>query len=331
MRLPIFYRAPRARRFLARAAAATALLLGAGAGVEQLLEKQDEALVQGDTYADLNGRKVRYKYVKGPERSATAVLLSGMDATLEQWAPVQRELASEIGTLTYDRSGMGFSDGPDGPDAASTQAQELLDLLEALHVERPIVLVSYSSSSLMARELTDLHRQRFDATLFVDPFMPEVLQIEPWWRVRKIGLSTKWASIKQLGKSVVGYSRAHARLFAKPEPRPAWTSRERAVMEVAPLRVSHRKACLDALFEWSDVLGPPLTAGRWADFPISVMSTAPEGPDRRLHQELVRSSSNGRLVQLAEGVSHVSLSRENSGLVIENLRELVKRVSAEQR
>jgi pimeloyl-ACP methyl ester carboxylesterase len=307
---------------------AGALLATAAASVEHLLERRDEALVEKHTFADVAGRKVRYNYSKGPAGSPTVVLLSGMDATLEQWAPVQRALVAEAGTLTYDRSGMGFSDAPDGPDAASTQAQELRGLLEALKLPRPIVLVSYSSSSLMARELTDRHRQHFDATLFVDPYMPEVLIDEPRWRVAKIVNYTKWASFKQLGKTMLGVARLQRALFPKPESWPGWTNEEIEVMRAAPLRTSHRKACLDSLFEWSDTLGPPLTAGRWGDFPLTVMSTAPDGLDRRLHEKLAKQSSAGRFAQLPEGVSHVSLSRERSGFVIANLRELSSRASA---
>jgi pimeloyl-ACP methyl ester carboxylesterase len=317
----------RARRFLGRVTVGAALLATAAAGTEHLLERRDEAVVEGHSFADVDGRKVRYKLVKGPARSPTVVLLSGMDATLEQWAPLQRALANDASSLTYDRSGMGFSDGADGPDAASTQAQELLALLESLKVPRPIVLVSYSSASLVARELTDLHRKHFDATLFVDPYMPEVLLKEPRWRVVKLVSQSKWASFKQLGKTMLGLNRAKHWLRGDEESWPGWRDAEIAVMRAAPLRTAHRKACFDALFEWSDTLGPPLTAGRWGDFPITVMSTAPDGPDRRLHEELAKESRDGRIVQLAEGVSHVSLSRENSGLVLSNLRELLSRPS----
>jgi pimeloyl-ACP methyl ester carboxylesterase len=304
-----------------------ALLATAAAGVEHLFERRDEALVEQHTYADVAGRKVRYKHVKGPAGSPTVVLLSGMDSTLEQWAPLQRALVKDASSLTYDRSGMGFSDAADGPDSAAAQAQELLGLIESLKLPRPIVVVGYSSSSLVARELTDRHRQHFDATLFVDPYMPEVMSSEPRWRVAKIVGSSKWASFKQLGKTALGVARVQHWLKPTVESWPGWSNEEIAVMAAAPLRTPHRKACFDMLFEWSDTLGPPLIPARWGSFPIAVMSTAPEGPDRRLHEALAKESSDARFVQLAEGVSHISLSRENTGLVLSNLRELLSRPS----
>jgi hypothetical protein len=81
------------------------------------------------------------------------------------------------------------------------------------------------------------------------------------------------------------------------------------------------------LFEWSDVVGPPLSAARWGSFPIFVLSTALSGPSAELHAALAKQSAPERLERLVD-VSHVSLARENSSLVANKLRDALLQLPA---
>jgi hypothetical protein len=64
--------------------------------------------------------------------------------------------------------------------------------MEALDIPRPRLVVTYSSSALMGRELAERHRAKLDGVFFLDPYMPEALLTEERWRIEKLKASTKW-------------------------------------------------------------------------------------------------------------------------------------------
>ncbi|MEN2981974.1 MAG: alpha/beta hydrolase [Thermus sp.] len=76
------------------------------------------------------------------------VLLNGLFQRLESWDPVVPHLSGYT-LLRYDMRGQGESEAPDGPYTPEVHAEDLLQLLEGLGLENP-VLVGLSNGGVVA-------------------------------------------------------------------------------------------------------------------------------------------------------------------------------------
>src|ERR1700679_305179 len=132
-------------------------LCAVSALIEHVLERWDMArLTAGDTFYTTQGGRIRYHLTGEHNPGPTLVLLDGTTASLEQWEGVQAALSTESPVISYDRGGTGFSD-PANEHGASADADELDQLLHAPEIRGPFVLVSYSSSSMMAAVFAARH------------------------------------------------------------------------------------------------------------------------------------------------------------------------------
>jgi pimeloyl-ACP methyl ester carboxylesterase len=210
-------------------------LLAAGCALpllEHALEARDAArLTAGDTFLSVNGKRIRYRFVPSASGGPTIVLLSGMNATLEQWQRVQDGLASTAPTLTYDRAGMGFSDPVDLHDAAF-EAEELDGLLRHAEFPKPVVLVSFSSSAVLARVFAARYPRSIAGLVFIDPNLPDLNFAQgPDRRGTFVRLYAKGIVIQNV-KAFFGYLRLKQSIADSRDPAasPA-QQKERAVLE----------------------------------------------------------------------------------------------------
>jgi pimeloyl-ACP methyl ester carboxylesterase len=165
-------------RFLTPVLIAAGLVAGAVL-LEQWLELRDERTVAGaETYTEAGGTRVRYRLQGADKPGAPVVFVNGLAASLEQWDALQSQVATFAPALTYDRAGAGFSHA--GAYGGNEQADELAGLLDALHFERPAVLVGYSSGSLIAQIFAARHPDRVAALLLLEPRVPEIEQRLGW-------------------------------------------------------------------------------------------------------------------------------------------------------
>lgn len=147
--------------------------------VEHALETRDrKALVEGDTFCVVGGRKVRYRWLGAGNAGPTVVLVNGLTGSLEQWRLVHDAVAREAPVLAYDRGGMGFSD-PMGANDPEAQAEELAGLLNALGLEPPFVIVTYSASAMLASLFSLRHPDLAQGIAFLDPILPGYGYIAP--------------------------------------------------------------------------------------------------------------------------------------------------------
>ncbi|HTD72653.1 MAG TPA: alpha/beta hydrolase [Steroidobacteraceae bacterium] len=170
---------PRARVRISKARAAgflallVALLLIGAALLEQFLEKRDFArLAASETFAQLGESRVRYRLLGADKPGPTVVLLHGMLASAEQWEGFQRELSAKHPVLAYDRGGSGFSESSSAHSGVD-QARELAQLLDALNIKRPVIVVGYSISSMEARLFADQFPEKTAGLVLFDPYLPE--------------------------------------------------------------------------------------------------------------------------------------------------------------
>jgi len=117
------------------------------------------------------GRRI-HLYTTG-SGSPAVVFEAGISATCLNWRALQEKLAALTRVVSYDRSGLGWSDPAGSPRTASTLAKELHAALAAAQVEPPYVLVAHSFGGLVVRRFALLHPADVAGIVLVDALQPE--------------------------------------------------------------------------------------------------------------------------------------------------------------
>lgn len=263
------------------------------AGVEELMERRAEKrLMVGETFADVNGARIRYKMLGADRAGKTVVLLSGLGSSIEQMRYVQPRLASAVPTLSYDRAGYGFSKGSHA-HTADEQASELMALLDTLPVLGPVVLVGFSSSALLARVFAARYPARTAGIYLVEPDHPEFEQQEPN-RDGPHRMYARWI-LYELFASTFGLSRL--REHHVDGPKSLGDEREEETLRRRP----HIWALAGEAYELPTSFAQALRAPVGSE-PIVILSTAQSDPwagrlDKH-YSDFVHRSPRGKVVRL---------------------------------
>jgi len=149
---------------------------------------------------DVNGRKV-YVTVKGNRRPAV-VIETGLGSFSPEWWHIQNDLARTVKTVTFDRSGYGWSTVGPFPRTPRQEALELKALLENLRIKGPYILVGHSLGGIYIDQFSRMYPGEVAGAVFIDP-MPQ--DFDAFSRelkskvLRQSGLDES-GSIKLLGK-----------------------------------------------------------------------------------------------------------------------------------
>src|SRR5689334_17358376 len=96
----------------------------------------------------------------GTESDPSVLLLSGYDTELATaWDGVQPQLARFAHVCAYDRLGVGGSDAAPRRQTFADMADELDVVIDALELERPVVLVAHSLGGMVAATWSEAHRE----------------------------------------------------------------------------------------------------------------------------------------------------------------------------
>jgi pimeloyl-ACP methyl ester carboxylesterase len=266
--------------------------------VEHFLERRDAArLTASETFQTLQGRRVRYHQAGSGNAGPTVVLINGIAGSLEQWDKVQSALSAASPVLSYDRSGAGFNDFPAGYDGYAGAA-ELDRLLHAPGIARPpYVLVSFSSSAMMAIVFAATHLDVVKGIVFVDPILGvRNSRIKTY---RRIFLRTTVVSPIE---ALFGYTRLKYAHLAHDTPQ---AERWEAIVKSTHHWVAGAfdALSLDDSAAQADML---MAAGRFAHLPLGELITDP--PDDGfggIQKELVARSDRGILRTVRDGHSEL--------------------------
>lgn len=164
--------------------------------------------------------------------SPTVILEAGLGDDLIYWQRVQPEVAKTTRVCSYDRAGLGWSDGQPGARDAKHIARQLHALLQVAQVSPPLVLVGGSAGGFYVRQFAADYPQDVAGIVFVDSSVPEQVHALPsggwtsekarkmhrdaWWDL--ISQSTGWArlagkctgSVEKGLESFSGQARAEA-------------------------------------------------------------------------------------------------------------------------
>lgn len=104
--------------------------------------------------------------------SPTLILDAGLGNDDFIWGGVQPILSRTTRVCSYDRAGFGWSDALPAPRDADHIATELHGLLEAAHIDGPIVLMGHSIAGMYLRDYASRYPQQVAGLIFVDSSTP---------------------------------------------------------------------------------------------------------------------------------------------------------------
>ncbi|WP_157601541.1 alpha/beta fold hydrolase [Saccharomonospora halophila] len=111
-----------------------------------------------------------------PGGTPTVVFESGLAAPVQAWTWVREAVTPHARTVSYERAGTGFSGRAPGPRAVPRLAAELGEVLDALAVTGPVVLVGHSFGGLVTRCFAGRYPHRVAGLVLVDALHPEELR-----------------------------------------------------------------------------------------------------------------------------------------------------------
>ncbi|WP_128547806.1 alpha/beta hydrolase [Larkinella soli] len=119
---------------------------------------------------DIGGYQLHYILQNPSADNRPAVVMdAGLGGISLDWHLVQQALGTELTTLSYDRSGMGWSDAGPYPGNLEQNVLELHTLLDRLHLKKPILLVGHSSGALRVLAYARKYPDEIYGVVLVDP------------------------------------------------------------------------------------------------------------------------------------------------------------------
>ena len=112
----------------------------------------------------------------------------GFGDSWTHWEPVLQRLSRHTRCLAYDRAGYGRSDPGPMPRHSRQVARELRELLTALSVDDPVVLVGHSLGGLNAEVFAAEYPDRVAGLVLLDPPPRDWLQGKTFPRLRRTAL-----------------------------------------------------------------------------------------------------------------------------------------------
>jgi pimeloyl-ACP methyl ester carboxylesterase len=156
-----------------------------------------------------------FHYVQWCERGSPIVCAHGLTANAFCFQALADDLARDHRVYAYDLRGRGDSDKPEHGYSVPIHADDLLKLLDALHLERPILL-GHSLGALISLYFAAHYPQRLSKLILVDAGAPlpwKTPEEQPAWLT---------ASISRLGTPVPSFEEYTQRLKLAPFLGPYW-------------------------------------------------------------------------------------------------------------
>lgn len=110
----------------------------------------------------------RMEVLQKGRNGAPILILTGMGCSFEEWFDVTRALSETNKIIMFHRPGLGESEIGEEPRTTAATAQEMNQLLEALAIQEPVVVVGHSYGGLCAQHFSKLYPEKVKGLLLVD-------------------------------------------------------------------------------------------------------------------------------------------------------------------
>lgn len=271
------------------------------------------------------------------EGSPTVVFDIGVGDPAGDWALVQPRVAQFTRTCSYDRAGIGFSDGSGSDGSSAEIVADLRRLLAAASIAPPYVLVGQSYGGMNVRLFQYLHPDEVAGLVLVDPahedqdegfrlLSPKVRSRAEWVALREPGRRDRERCIRAADNGVDPASESFKGCVADPPAllpeaiKPMYLQMQHGA-KFQRAQGAEETAVFDASVE-------QLRANRrgFGDLPVIVLSRSAENRPLRnwethhlrdaryrfwlgLHRGLADSSSRGEQRVIAHSDHHLMLSQ----------------------
>jgi pimeloyl-ACP methyl ester carboxylesterase len=253
---------------------------------------------------DIGGRRLHLVRA-GPGDSRPMVLLeAGSFGFSADWSVVQDRLAARgIGSMAYDRAGLGHSEPGPLPRDALAVAGDLEALLAAAGEAGPFIHVGHSMAGLHAHLFAGRNPGRIAGLVLVDAITPAAAEDRAARRVAsqyvRLARTAAWAAGAGLLRPLKGFGDAIG-LAAEGAAHKRW----------AFAHAPHNRAAADEVLTWEASVRQARAAGPLdPDWPVAVVTAGPERlvrSQRALMTEPARVSRLGRAAHVGRA-NHASL------------------------
>ena len=131
------------------------------------------------------------------------VLEAGIAATSLNWSILQPRLAQVASTYSYDRAGYGWSKSRNRACTLQRMSDDLHELVAALNIHRPYVLVGHSYAAYILRVYAQRFPEELAGIILVDPLTPEEWikprRFQRWQLRRGVWFSRAGAALGSIG------------------------------------------------------------------------------------------------------------------------------------
>jgi pimeloyl-ACP methyl ester carboxylesterase len=118
-------------------------------------------------------------YVKKGDGNCTVIFESALGEGALYWSEIQDSISKHTTTVSYDRSGIGWSERGDKAKNCNLISNELTELLDSLKVPKPYILVAHSIGGLTTRPFIQNSHKDIASILFIDVSHPDQLELIP--------------------------------------------------------------------------------------------------------------------------------------------------------
>ena len=293
---------------------------------------------------DVGGHRLHIHCTGGG--TPTVVMDSGFPGTSLSWTFVQPEVAKFTRACSYDRAGLGWSDGGPMPRTSRQIVEELHALLLNAGIEGPYVLVGHSFGTFTVRLYASTYPDEVVGMVLVDPIYPS-----DWLHMTEAGQRKLMGAIRLSRYGAVlarlGVARLVSLLVRLGAPGLARSSvslltggtlaeAERMIAPVAKLPSELRPIIaafwtqpkfFDAIVSQAESLprsaAQVAATGDYGDMPLVVLSASDSCPTgAKENEDLTRLSSQGKHIVASKSGHWIHLDEPD--LVVEAIREVVE-------
>lgn len=122
-------------------------------------------------FVEIRGKK-QYYLSKGNGEPAI-VFITGLGPTMDDFEAIQNKLSKTNRVICYDRAGIGNSESYNNERTLANISSELKELLDAIGLNKPFLVVGHSRGGLIARYFADKYADKVKGLVLIDPAIPE--------------------------------------------------------------------------------------------------------------------------------------------------------------